>query len=127
MFGAILSMAKYALVFGAIEVVTNVFVPRASMPDQVIQSSLVRVIYYIGDCIQAALPRELQVFMREFSGPQTASEESSMVVDDAELKELGTLEPKAVDGATGGRYTSDQIDQLNRILSRQDKHQDDDA
>ncbi|MDR1208612.1 MAG: CvpA family protein [Holosporales bacterium] len=116
-FGAILSMAKYALILGAVEVATSVFVPRTSMPDQVIQSSLIRVIYYISDCIQAALPCELQIFMREFSGPKSAQEETSIIMDDAELKELATLEPKAVDGSAGGRYTSDQIDQLNRVIS----------
>ncbi|MDR0630988.1 MAG: CvpA family protein [Holosporales bacterium] len=115
-FGAILGMAKYALVLGAIELVAHIFVPRASMPDQIIQSSFIRFIHYVSDCLQTALPNELQAFLHEFSGAKPVPDESAIIVDETEVKELGTLEPKSVTGAVGGGYTSDQNDQLNRIL-----------
>jgi membrane protein required for colicin V production len=116
-FGAILSAGKGAFVLGCIEIVSGIFVQRASMPDQVVQSSLMRFIYYISDGLQSAIPSGLRAFMNDFIAQKGATDENfDNSSEDSDVKELGTLAPKTVNSAPGGKYTDDQRDQLNRVI-----------
>ncbi|MDR1907611.1 MAG: CvpA family protein [Holosporales bacterium] len=115
-FGAALSGCKCVFLLSCIEIGTGFFVPRNALPDKIVQSSLIGIIYYVSDQLQKALPPKIQSLFKEFSNQKGVVEESVPNENNPEVENLGKLEPKKPDDSSSGVYTDDQIDQLNRVI-----------
>lgn len=119
--GSLLGGTKGFFIISCVELFAVCFIPRNEMPAQVQQSSFIGYVYELSDWIRAALPQEIRQFFDELAYKNNSSysykEETSVAENDEKIKELAILSPKTItEDTTGGVYTEDQKDHLNRVL-----------
>lgn len=85
LFGTLLGATKGFFLLSCTELVVNCFWPRQEMPEIVQKSFLMPPIVQLSDGIRSVLPREMQIFLNEFSGKNASVAFSSSLGSSPQL------------------------------------------